>query len=257
MIVTISKNEDLELRKIEMSNQTISLVLDPGYVDFGFTPKSVGRLNYDTNDVFLFPRHRQMWLRSIKSNVMTVVISDEALATVGKGADSSKIHCAKYLRDDRISALMVAVNADRLVGFPSGKLFLDSIELALAAALVERHTMQTAVSRGAGLTPMRLRRVLELVEANLQHDLSLQEMADAAGLSVWHFSQLFRKSMSTTPHQFLMRQRVERAKDMLRDPSVKVADVAFACGFKTQQHLARAFRNAFDVSPTEYQRKRR
>jgi AraC family transcriptional regulator len=257
MIVTTSKNEDLELRAIEVSDQTISLVLEPGCIDFGFTSTSVGRLNYSTNDIFLFPRHRQMWLRSIKSNVMTVTISDEALAAASEKQNGLKIRCAKYLKDDRIGGLMSAVNAERLIGFPSGKLFLDSVELALAGVLVERHTAQTVANRGAGLTPMRLRRVLELVQSDLQHDLSLQEMADAAGLSIWHFSQMFRKSTSTTPHQFLMRQRVDRARDMLRDPNAKILDVAFACGFKTQQHLARAFRTAFGVSPTEYQRMRR
>jgi AraC family transcriptional regulator len=260
MIVTASKENNSDLRAMEMSDQTISLVLEPSCIDFGFAPKSIGRFNYDTNDVFLFPRHRRMLLRPINWNVMTIIISDEALsAAVGKETHGSRVQCAKYLRDDRISALMIAVNADRLAGFPSGRLFLDSIELALAAALVERHATQPIASSGArwGLTPMRLRRVLELVQSNLQHELSLQEMADAAGLSIWHFSQMFRKSTSTTPHQFVMRQRVERARDILQDPRAKIADVAFASGFKTQQHLAQAFRKAFGVSPTEYQRGRR
>lgn len=257
MIVTTGNNEDRELRAIEVSDQTVSLVLEPSCIDFGFTSASVGRLNYNTNDMFLFPRHRQMWLRSITSNIMTVTISDTALTAASEKPNSPKIRCEKYLRDDRIGALMTAVNAERLVGFPSGRLFLDSIELALAAVLLERHTMQTVASRGAGLTPMRLRRVLDLVQSKLQHELSLQEMADAAGLSIWHFSQMFRKSTSTTPHQFLLRQRVERARDLLRNQNAKIADVAFACGFKTQQHLARAFRSAFGISPTEYQRMRR
>jgi AraC family transcriptional regulator len=63
---------------------------------------------------------------------------------------------------------------------------------------------------------------------------------------------MFRKSTGETPHQFVLRQRLERAKAMLRAPDARVLDVAVACGFKTQQHFAQVFRDAWGVSPTEY-----
>jgi AraC family transcriptional regulator len=63
---------------------------------------------------------------------------------------------------------------------------------------------------------------------------------------------MFRKSTGETPHQFVLRQRVERAKSMLRVPDARVLDVAVACGFKTQQHFAQVFRDVCRVSPTEY-----
>jgi len=63
---------------------------------------------------------------------------------------------------------------------------------------------------------------------------------------------MFRKSTGETPHQFVLRQRLERAKAMLRAPDARVLDVAVACGFKTQQHFAQVFRDVWGVSPTEY-----
>jgi AraC family transcriptional regulator len=63
---------------------------------------------------------------------------------------------------------------------------------------------------------------------------------------------MFRKSTGETPHQFVLRQKVERAKAMLRAPDARVLDVAVACGFKTQQHFAKVFRDVSRVSPTEY-----
>ena len=63
---------------------------------------------------------------------------------------------------------------------------------------------------------------------------------------------MFRKSTGKTPHQFVLRQRLERAKAMLRAPDARVLDVAVACGFKTQQHFAQVFRDVWGVSPTEY-----
>jgi AraC family transcriptional regulator len=103
-----------------------------------------------------------------------------------------------------------------------------------------------------GLTPARLRRVTELVHAKIEDELSLDQMAESAGLSTAHFSQMFRKSTGESPHQFVLRQRVQRAKEMLRAAEVRMLDVAVACGFKTQQHFARVFRQLCGASPTAY-----
>jgi AraC family transcriptional regulator len=77
-------------------------------------------------------------------------------------------------------------------------------------------------------------------------------MARSVGLSTAHFSQMFRKSTGESPHRFLLRQRVERAKEMLRAAEGRILDIAIACGFKTQQHFARVFREIYGASPTEY-----
>jgi AraC-like DNA-binding protein len=82
--------------------------------------------------------------------------------------------------------------------------------------------------------------------------LTLIEMAQSVEFSPAHFSRMFRKSTGETLHQFVLRQRVERAKEMLRKAEMRVLDVAVACGFKTQQHFARVFRQVCGASPTEY-----
>jgi AraC family transcriptional regulator len=153
-----------------------------------------------------------------------------------------------------VSALMAAIDAERVAGFPNGPLFLDSVEQALAAALVDGHALRRRPEptyRG-GLAPARLRRVVELVRAKIEHQVTLDELAESAGLSTAHFSQMFRRSTGESPHQFVLRHRVEHAKELLRQAESRVLDVAVACGFKTQQHFARVFRRACGASPTEY-----
>jgi AraC family transcriptional regulator len=141
-----------------------------------------------------------------------------------------------------------------VAGFSSGRLFLDSIEQAMAIALVNGHAVRhrpAQMYRG-GLGSARLRRIKELVHAKIEDDLGLDDMAQSVGLSTAHFARMFRKSTGETPHQFVLRQRIERAKAMLRAPNARVLDVAVACGFKTQQHFAQVFRDVCRVSPTEY-----
>jgi AraC family transcriptional regulator len=140
--------------------------------------------------------------------------------------------------------------------FPSESVteFLDSVEQAIAVALVNDHAIrQSSVPeyRG-GLGAARLRRIKEFVHAKMEDDLSLDELAQSVGLSTAHFARMFRKSTGETPHQFVLRLRVERAKAMLRASDARVLDVAMACGFKTPQHFAQVFRDVCRVSPTEY-----
>ncbi len=111
---------------------------------------------------------------------------------------------------------------------------------------------QAASTYRGGLGPARLRKVTELVDAKIEDGLNLGEMAQSVGLSTAHFSQMFRKSTGESPHQFVLRQKMERAKEMLRTGEARILDVAIACGFKTQQHFARVFRRICGVSPTEY-----
>jgi AraC family transcriptional regulator len=256
MIVTHWKSDEAEIKRTELNEQVVAMMLKPSAFDFGFQTTSVVRLSYDTHNMFLPPRYTPMWVRCIGASFITANISDSAFIAAGERSTPVQLHCTTHLNDRRISALMMAVNADREAGFPSGRLFLDSIELAIATALVQRHAVRHRRRRKvqSGLTPAKLKRVVDLVQTNLHEDLSLQELADVAGLSIWHFSQMFRKTTGTTPHQFLLRQRLERATIMLQNPNAKVLVVALACGFRTQQHFARSFRNIFGVSPTEYRR---
>src|SRR5262249_22544558 len=151
---------------------------------------------------------------------------------------------ADKVLDARVSALAAAVNAERIAGFPNGRLFLDSIEQALAIALVHGYAVRDRAVRPyqGGLGPARLRRVKEFIHAKIEDELTLSDMAQFVGLSTAHFSEMFRQSTGETPHQFVLRCRTERAKEMLRSAEMRVLDVAIACGFKTQQHFARAFR---------------
>ena len=141
-----------------------------------------------------------------------------------------------------------------VAGFPSGRLFLDSVEQAMAVTLVNGHAVRhrpVQIYRG-GLGSARLRRVKELVHAKMEDDLSLDELAQSVGLSTAHFARMFRRSTGKSPHQFVLLQRIERAKAMLRAPDARILDVAIACGFKTQQHFAQVFRDVCGVTPTQY-----
>src|SRR6516162_8802776 len=130
-----------------------------------------------------------------------------------------------------------------LPDFPIGACFLDSIEQALAIALVHSYSVRDRAVRTylGGLGPARLRRVKEFMHTKMEDDLTLSDMAQSVGLSASHFSEMFRKSTGETPHKFVLRCRTERAKEILRKAELRVLDVAGACGFKTHLLFSRVF----------------
>nr|WP_255551574.1 AraC family transcriptional regulator [Granulicella sp. dw_53] len=128
--------------------------------------------------------------------------------------------------------------------------------MALAAVLVKAYALSIKTRRPikGGLSDVGRRNVTDLVRSRISEDISLADMAAVTGLSITHFSRIFKKSMGESPHQFVLRQRVQCAKELLISLHLRMLDIALACGFKTQQHFARIFRQVCGLSPTEYQR---
>jgi AraC family transcriptional regulator len=228
-----------------------------GSIELGSRRSEMLRLTYGAGAMCLMPGHYEAWFRTddVRYLYLSVGISDAAMAAACDRTEGDvELARVEHLADARVGALAAAVNAERAAGFPSGRLFLDSVEQALAVALVDAYAVRhrsMPMHRG-GLGSARLRRIKEFVDARIEDELTLCEMAQAVELSTAHFSRMFRKSTGESPHQFLRRHRVERAKEMLRSADGRVMDVAVACGFKSQQHFAQAFRHVCGASPTEY-----
>ena len=248
-------DSDTEPRHWVRHDQAFAMMLGPGSIEWGSKRSALENFDYAAGDLALCHRHEGEWVGLMNVPHLQLGISDAALMASSDGANGEvELRPSRKFADSRLSALGAVARAEMVAGFPSGRLFLDSVEQAMAVALVEGHAVKhrpVQIYRG-GLGSARLRRIRELVHAKMEDDLSLDEMAQSVGLSTAHFARMFRKSTGETPHQFVLRQRLERAKAMLRAPDARVLDVAVACGFKTQQHFAQVFRDVWGVSPTEY-----
>jgi AraC family transcriptional regulator len=248
-------DSDTEPRHWVRHDQAFAMMLRPGSIEWGSKRSALEKFDYGAGDLALCDRHVGEWVGLMRVSHLQLGVSDAALMACSNGAYGEvELRASRKFADLRLSAMVAAVHAEMVAGFPSGRLFLDSVEQAMAVTLVNGHAVRhrpVQLYRG-GLGSARLRRIKELVHAKIEDDLSLDEMAQSVGLSTAHFARMFRKSTGETPHRFVLRQRLERAKAMLRAPDARVLDVAVACGFKTQQHFAQVFREVWGVSPTEY-----
>ncbi|MGQ0540711.1 MAG: helix-turn-helix domain-containing protein [Blastocatellia bacterium] len=134
---------------------------------------------------------------------------------------------------------------------PAGRLFSDSLIQTLTLHLLTNYTTAksaTAVVNG-GLSGYNLRRVKDYINENLEEDISLVEIAAVADLSQFHFARAFRKSTNMTPQQYLMHQRLERAKELLALPHLPIVEVSLRAGFKNQSHFTTLFRKYTNFTP--------
>jgi AraC-like DNA-binding protein len=96
--------------------------------------------------------------------------------------------------------------------------------------------------------------VREYIEAHLNDSMELAELSAIAGLSVFHFARQFKQTTGVTPHFYLVRRRVERAKELLTRTELSLSDIAFAAGFADQSHLTRHFRQLAGITPGQFRR---
>jgi AraC family transcriptional regulator len=155
------------------------------------------------------------------------------------------------IRDVQLENLGWAIKNELDLGCPSGRLYLDGLSLAVASRVVTQHSSlaNRKMALREGLSDVRLRQVLSFIEEHLADDLSLERIADVAGISATHLKVVFRGSMGLPVHRYVIRRRVERAKTLLMETDSSVAEIALAAGFSHQSHMARHMRRILGVAP--------
>lgn len=146
------------------------------------------------------------------------------------------------VQDPVLEGLVRAIAADATAVTAA---FAEHWSLLAALRLLRLPTPTTRLA----IAPWRLARALALAEARLHQDISLSELAEAAGLSRFHFARAFRTAVGETPHAYLRRQRCERAKALMTAGGMTLAEIALACGFAHQAHFTTAFRRVVGTTP--------
>ncbi len=103
-----------------------------------------------------------------------------------------------------------------------------------------------------GFANSQLQGILEYIHENIAYDLSLTELATIAGMGVHHFGNLFKRSTGLSPYQYIIQQRLDRAKELLKDPELSIVDIAIQSGFANQSHLTTIFSKHLAITPKKY-----
>ena len=276
----------LQTRRLRES-QLVASRLAIGPSQLGMTPKIPPE---DTFIVAMYltevPRH-ELWSRGrcvlrqgyVPSSIRIVNLSEEYSACVSSPHESLILYVPRIALNEftdeageprvldfacppgHVDPVMTHLAAALLPAFrqPGNNLFTEHLTLAMLTHLCSRYggaLKDPPFRKGAGMTRLQAQRAKEFLASRCDDDVPLVEVARACGLSRGHFTKAFRVTTGLTPHQWLQRYRVDKAKRLLLDPATPIAEIAAACGFADQSHLTRVFSRLVGTPPAAWRRGR-
>ena len=155
--------------------------------------------------------------------------------------------------DATLQQLALIIQRELAADCPNGSLFAESIQTAFAVYVLQNYSttrLQTSIK--GGLTPRCLRLVLDYINANLEEDLRVNDIAALAGKSDYHFTRLFKQSTGLPVYRYVQEQRIKLAQRLLADRNLTVTEIAYRAGFASHSRFTELFRRLIGLTPTAY-----
>jgi len=185
-----------------------------------------------------------------RADALLLEIAPELLTLVA--GTSAQFRSYVNAQDAFIVHSALALERDVCEGSPAGALYGETVATALAAHLVRWHSRAKPQIIAIEPRGAQLDRVMEFINDNLDTNLSLHRLAELAQMDLYRFIRAFKQATGLPPHQYVLRQRIERAKSLLKDSVLPVTEIALRSGFADQSHFTTAFRRITSLRPGEY-----
>ncbi|WP_199336037.1 AraC family transcriptional regulator [Nostoc sp. FACHB-110] len=199
--------------------------------------------------------HRCNWNTSVE--FMVLAIEPALLQQLGEdliaGARIELLPQCMNISDTLIQGIFSALKAELELSKLGGNLLIDSLQTTLAIHLLRNYCVSKPKfsTYSHGLSPATLQQVKQYIHEHLHHNLQLGELSAIAQLSPYYFLRLFKQCMGITPHQYILQCRLEKAKYLLKNSELNIAEIAVQTGFSDQSHLTKCCKRRFGVTPKQ------
>jgi AraC family transcriptional regulator len=175
----------------------------------------------------------------------------------GDDADRAWLRDASAFNDEGLNALLGLLR-EELMREQASPLFVQSLAQAIAIYLARSYGMIDEETRSSSpsLPGYKLRQITDWMAEHVAEDFSLDRLAAQAGLSKFHFQRLFKRAVGVSPARYHINQRMNLARQLLRETKKSVVDVALEVGYADPSHFAKLFRRESGLSPSDYRRHR-
>jgi AraC family transcriptional regulator len=172
------------------------------------------------------------------------------------GEPARSIRYAAGVRDEVIHQIGLSIMSAMTSETSAGRIFVETASATLAARLLQEYCDNGACKSLERTTHRidhaRLRRALDHISSNLDREITLAQLAQVAGVSVFHFARTFTRTMGVSPSRYVSRMRLEKAMADIAAGKLSLAEIAFKAGFSSQASFTRAFYRATGLTPGEY-----
>ncbi len=179
-----------------------------------------------------------------------------ALNDLDVDPDRVKLRYEGGFHDPLIEQIGLAIAAEMEEESAAGTLLVESMRVTLAAHITRHYSTLPSNKRLAqvngALAPKKLQRVIDYIEANLNKNISLEDLASQACLSEYHFARAFKATLGVSPHCYVTNKKLDSAKQLMSDKSKTLIEISMMTGFSTQAHFTKVFKRAVGVTPGEY-----
>jgi AraC family transcriptional regulator len=186
-----------------------------------------------------------------------ICLKPELIQQVAEASDMDSrrfefIHCFGQ-QDLQLHQIGMLILAELRSHGMMGKLYVESLTQILVIHLLRHYSTLTRpiASQDSRFTRIQLQQAIDYIHTYLNRDLSLAELASVVNISPTYFASLFKQEMGISPHQYVIRQRVEQAKLMLSKTDLAIADIALQVGFSSQSHLTQQFKRLTGMTPKQ------
>ncbi|PVC66090.1 AraC family transcriptional regulator [Priestia megaterium] len=167
---------------------------------------------------------------------------------------SSSLDLSYYLRnqDHKMQQLLLWLNEEVEHGNPQGKLYIDSVTNLIIYHILKQHndSQSNFLSKTPGLEHLKI--AMEYMQDHYAESITLDELTRLSNLSSSHFINSFKQTLGVTPHQYLLKIRIERAKEKLQSSSLPLSEIAYELGFTDQSHFSKHFKKITGMSPLKW-----
>jgi AraC family transcriptional regulator len=210
-------------------------------------------------DIAIIPAgiaHRCNWNTTARFGILA--IEPSLLQSIGQDwINPDRIELTpRFMResDDLIQGIFSTLRSELTTGGIGGNLLVDSLKTALTIHLLRNYctTAPKLSSYVNGLSAAKLKFVTDYINAHLDGDLKLVDLSALVNISPYHFLRLFKQSLGMTPHQYILQQRIDRAKYLLRSSNLDISEIALRVGFCDRSHLNRCFKSIIGKTPNQW-----
>jgi AraC family transcriptional regulator len=175
--------------------------------------------------------------------------TEQSQAAFGHAREIRESHVAA---DPFVRGLASFLRAKLRGGAVPAREWLDTVCEDLGLHLATRYGRPPESAGYSGLAPHRLQRVLGIIDQRLAEPIQVRELADAVHMSPYHFARMFKQSTGHPPHLYITWQRMDRAKQLLAQSALPLAEVATRVGYQTQAHFTGVFHTRVGMTPRAY-----